>query len=367
MHGIINVIKYMSNPTSTDKNPAVLIVDRIVQLVRLCSDPKAIDPLLDSLRIITAKWDRVSPLTSDERARLEEVENGLRTYLLTKDPLRQFTAETLESYLTTGAHSERLARQELITTLVASLLTASLGGLLPLANVIPWQLGLALMIPLFLLMLHTGIAWLYISTLGTFNARVRQAFVYICLGIVLLSVTFSHYVVIEILGLSSWEFLQYGGLTFLAAGSYFLIYVGLRRFAHLLGIHNFWMSWRNWLLVSAAVVVAACLVPHGGQVQTEWFFDVGLSGMWLFTTCLAFGAGVAHGIVKNVTAAYARSMHWLYIYLLVGCVGSLGGAIALPVVGQLNGGFLYTLIAIMGIPPQLLLLYTGYSFKKEAG
>lgn len=350
-----------------EKNPAIPLIDRIVQLARLCSDRKAIDPLLDSLRVVTANWDRVSPLKPDDIARLEKLEENLRIYLLTKDPLRKFTADTLEAHIKTGATSKVRARRGLITTLVGSMLTASLGVTLPLVGVMPWKQGLTLMIPLFLLALHTGIAWLYISTLSTFNAGVRQAFVFICLGIALLSVAFSHYVAIELLGLNDWEFLRYGGLTFLVAGSYFLIYVGLRHLAKLLGMQNFWMSWRNLLAVSAAVILAASLVPHGGDVQTEWFFDVGLSGMWLFTTCLGFGAGVAGGIIKNVTPAYARSMHSLYIYLLIGCVGSLGGTVALPVVGQLNGGFLYTLIAIMGIPPQLFLLYTGYSFKKEAG
>lgn len=356
-----------SSSPSTGENPAIPLIDRIIQLTRLCSDPKAIDPMLDSLRLITANWDRVSPLKSDDVARLQQLEKALTAYLITEDPLRKFTPGTLETHLKTEPTSGERAKRGLITILVTSVLTASLGVLLPLVGLISWQLGLTLTIPLFLLVLHTGIAWLYISTLRTFNAGVRRAFVYICLGIALLSVAFSHYVAIELLGLNNWEFLQYGGLTFLVAGSYFLIYVGLRHLAKLLGIHNFWMSWRNLLAVSTAVVVAACFVPHGGQVQTEWFFDVALSGMWLFTTCLAFGAGVAGGILKNVTPAYARSMHSLYIYLLIGCLGSLGGTVTLPVVGQLAGGFLYTLIAIMGIPPQLYLLYTGYSFKKESG
>lgn len=349
------------------KTPALPLIDRIIQLTRLCSDPKAIDPMLDSLRLVTANWDRVSPLKPDDLSRLEKLEKDLTAYLLAKDPLRRFTPDTLEAHLRSKPTSGVRAKQGVVTTLVGSILTASLGAILPLTGIMPWQLGLTLMIPLFLLGLHAGIAWMYVSTLNTFNTGVRQAFVFICLGIVLLSVAFSHYVAIELLGLNNWEFLQYGGLTFLVAGSYFLIYVGLRRFAILLGIQNFWMSWRNLLGISAVVVLVASLVPHGGRVQTEWFFDIALAGMWLFTTCLAFGAGVAGGIIKNVTPAYARSIHSLYIYLLIGCLGSLGGTVALPVVGQLNGGFLYTLIAVMGIPPQLFLLYTGYSFKKEAG
>ncbi len=356
-----------SATAATVNNPSKGQVDRIVQLARLGSSPQAMDPLLNSLRAVTANWDGVSPLQPDAEAKLWELEKNLKAYLVTKDPLRKFTTDSLDQYLSTGVSSEMRAQRGVVITLMASVLVASLAILLPLMGALSWDLGFKLMIPLFLLALHTGIAWLYISTLSTFNAGVRRAFAFICAGIVLLSVAFSHYVAIELLGLNDWEFLHYGGLTFLVTASYFLIYVGLRIYAGLLGVRNFWTSWRNLLAVGAVVTLAACLVPHGGSVPTEWFFDVGLSGMWLFTICLAFGAGVAGSIIKNVTPAYARSMHSLYLYLLIGCLGSLGGTIALPVVGQLNGGFLYTLIAIMGIPPQLYLLYTAYSFKKETG
>lgn len=367
-HAKVSVINMSTSPdTAAPKSPATTRVDRIIQLARLGSDPQAIDPLLDSLRLVTSTWDGVSPLPPESETRLVELEKNLRSYLLNKDPLRNFTTQTLETHLKTKSTNRIRALQELVTTLVVSSLTASLGVWLPVFGVLPWDQGFTLMIPLFLLVLHTGIAWQYISTLGTFNAAVRRAFTFICTGIVLLSVAFSHYVAIELLGLNNLEFLHYGGLTLLVAASYFFIYAGLKMYAGLLGVRSFWTSWRNLLGVSAAVVLAACLAPHGGQVQTEWFFDLGLSGMWLFCAFLVFAAGVAGNIIKNVTVAYARSMRWLHIYLLIGCVGSLGGVIALPVFGQLNGGFLYTLIAVMGIPPQLLLLYTGYSFKKEIG
>lgn len=350
---------------SDQKYPATVQIERITQLARLGSNPQAIDPLLDILRTVTIRWDGVSPLQPADNMRLQELEKNLKTYLLTEEPLRKFTAEGLETYLKTGATSDARALRGLVATLVVSVLAALLGVLLPLAGVLPWDQGLKLMIPLFLVALHGGIALLYFSALGTFNASMRRAFVFICLGIVLLSVAFSHYVAIELFGLNDWEFLRYGGLTLLDASSYFFVYVGLRLYAKALGVQNFWSSWKNLLWVGALVVLAAWVAPHGGNVPTEWFFDIGLAGLWLFTTFLVFGAGVAGGILKSVTPAYARSMRWLHMYLMIGWVGSLGGAVALPVVGQLNGGFLYTLIAIMGIPPQLLLLYTGYSFKKE--
>lgn len=335
-------------------------IDRILLLAKLGSDPRSIDPMLDDLRRITAGWNRVEPLSESRLITLRQLEANLKNYLINSDPLRRFTSETLEARLQNQrGDAPGESKRDLAIVSCASLLAAVAALLL--------NKSVLLTIPFFLVTLHIGIAWLYLSALVNFKKEFRQAFIYICIGIVLLSVAFSHYIAIELLKLGEYQLFRYGGITALATICYVFMYIGLRKYAGLLGIKSFFTSLPKLLGVSLAVVAAAILVPHTGQQTFEPYFDFSLACIWLFTMFLAFGVGVSRQITKSVTPAYAKSMKWLHIYLILGCVGSLGSALGLPIMGQLNGSALYILIAALGIGPQLILLYTGYSFKKETG
>lgn len=321
--------------------------------------------MLESLREVTAQWDGQSPLDPSNQLRLQSLENELRDYLITKDPLRKLTPETIDNYLKSPEKTSTATLTQVIVIVLLSFFNAVSALILPVLGLVPWQNGFLLMVPLFFVTLHIGIAWLYFSALSNFKQEFKNAFVLICMGILLLSVVFSHYVIIELLGLGNLLLFRYGGILALVTASFGLIYFGLRKYAGLLKINNFFTSLK-WLgLVSVAVIAAAVLAPHPGQQSFEPFFDFALASMWLFTMFVGFSAGVARQISKNVTIAYAKSMKWLYIYLILGFVGSFGGTIGLPLVGELNGGFLYVLIGVMGVIPQLFLLYTGYLFKKE--
>lgn len=339
-------------------------IERILVLAKLGSDPETIDPLLDTLRIVTAQWDETKPLGPDDQSSLDELEQKLRTHLLHDDSLRRFTPETLNERLRPRQTKHDTAKRDALFILVASAVAAGLPFLLTLFS-FPFQKSVLLTIPFFLVTLHAGIAWLYLSALSNFKQEFKRAFILICVGIILLAVVFSHYIAIEFLGLAQLPLFRYGGITALATLCYAFMYFGLRKYAGLLNIKSFFTSLPVLLGVAGVVVAAAVLVPHAKQQAFEPYFDLALACLWLFTMFLAFGAGVAKQITKNVTIAYAKSMHWLYVYLISGCIGSLGGALGLPIAGELNGGFLYILIAAMGIGPQLLLLYTGYLFKKE--
>lgn len=358
----LNLDKPMDAQSKTIENR--MQIDRIISLARLGSDPNAIDPMLDDLRSVTATWDGQQPLDQANESRLNSLESQLKNYLINTDPLRRFTLETLEKSVSETDKVKINPKRDLYVVLGSSIGASAMMFILPVFG-LPLQKSLLLTIPVFLVVLHIGIAWLYLSALSNFKQEFRQAFVLICAGIVLLSVTFSHYTLIELLGLGDQQLFRYGGITGLATLSYGLFYFGLRKYAGLLNIKNFFTSVGALLGISAAVVVVAILVPHGGENVVEPFFDLSFACLCLFSVFLFFDAGVAGKITKSVTPAYAKSMKWLYIYLVAGFIGSLGGTLGLPIVGQLSGGFLYVLLAVLGIGPQLILLYTGYLFKKE--
>jgi hypothetical protein len=360
--------KYVTEATTTQIITSQKQIDRIIQLAKLGADRAEIDLLLDVLRAVTVHWDQQLPLNDKDMAQLATLESKLRNYLITQDPLRRFTPESLETYLKTGRQPGIVAaRISLMVIIATSIFVPALVLLLPLFSSFPLQESFLLTIPLFLVVLHIGIAWLFFSALKNFKPEFKRAFFFMCVGIVLFSVAFSHYVIIELLGLGQSELFRYGGLTLLDASCYFFMFIGLRQYAQLLKIKGVAMSWPAVIGIGVALSALAIVVPHTGQQPFEPFFDLSLIGVWLFSMFLALNAVVSGSIVKSVTPAYAKSMRLLHIYFIAGWVGSLGSVLGLPIVGQLNGGFLYILIAILGIIPQLLLLYAGYSFKKETG
>lgn len=72
-------------------------VDAVTYLAALASSPKAIDPLLDSLREITATMQPNQPLSEADLLTLAHVYQQLEQYLLSEDPLRSFNKPTLEA------------------------------------------------------------------------------------------------------------------------------------------------------------------------------------------------------------------------------------------------------------------------------
>lgn len=72
-------------------------VDTIIYTAQLVSDPKAIEPILDNVRIITAKNN--TNLNTQDTQTLLEVYLKLENYLIEKEPLRHFTADSLRERL----------------------------------------------------------------------------------------------------------------------------------------------------------------------------------------------------------------------------------------------------------------------------
>src|SRR5688500_9457648 len=68
------------------------LIDRIVYLASLASDPRSVDVTLDKLRIITVKS---SELSSDDFKTLQAIQSELEDHLVHKERLRSFTKASL--------------------------------------------------------------------------------------------------------------------------------------------------------------------------------------------------------------------------------------------------------------------------------
>jgi hypothetical protein len=252
----------------------------------------------------------------------------------------------------------------LVMTLALSLAAAGSAFIIPIAGITA-STRLYLTVPLFFMVLQAGIVWFYLSALPNFKREFRRAYITICVGISLLGVAFSHYALFQIFGLSQQPVFKYGGITGLVGASFILIYLGLHIYAKLLGIQSKFASWKWLLPVWIGLTLLIVIAPHSAKVAEEPFYDLALAGMLPLPIFGLFGAGLARAIKRSVTSAYAKSMKWLYVYLMVAALGSIVPEIALYFLGAFGGSLFNLISGICGIPPQLLLLYSGYSFKKE--
>ncbi|HKU18994.1 MAG TPA: hypothetical protein VJP80_07050 [Candidatus Saccharimonadales bacterium] len=73
-------------------------IDSIIAVAGLASRPDAIDPMLDTMRVITSRGDNAA-LTPSDKQQLVGTYNKLEAYLMRDDPLRTFTKQELRSQI----------------------------------------------------------------------------------------------------------------------------------------------------------------------------------------------------------------------------------------------------------------------------
>ncbi|HSX02503.1 MAG TPA: hypothetical protein VLI05_04290 [Candidatus Saccharimonadia bacterium] len=341
------------------------LINRIIYLASLASELRVIDPMLDRLRGVTASYNRDQPLQDKDRRTLQNLEGDLKSYLITQDPVRSFTAESLAARLKAQMESGgRLAFSatpwSLVLVLGLSVVSALLAFLLP----VPRPLQLALTIPLYYNTFNISIGWFYLSALRNFKDVFRRAFTTLTAGVICFGVAILQYSPIQIFDLTRYPVFKYGGLVSLLALCGILMYHGLRRFALLLGIKHPITSWR---LLGGLVAVAATimlLVPHPEPVAYEGYFRLSVATGAACVLFCTFMAGTAYQIMKHTTEAFRRAMVWFFIYAVsaIGAAAFFTGLIF--ALGELKGAFLsYTLL--LAVFPQFVQLYAGYVFKKE--
>jgi hypothetical protein len=345
-------------------NPQRKRVDRILYLASLASRRDDIDPMMDTLREVTAHWQVGQPLAPQDDAALSQLEVSLKNYLVHQDPLRAFDAESLQQRL--AAQEQPTVKRRTSPRSILAIIGMSLvaGGLVFALPMFELKTKAMLSVPLFFLALHIGIAWFYLTSLNNFNANIRRVFSYLSASVIILSLAFSHYVLINLVHLDQYPAFRYGGITWLFSIPFMLMFVSFFLYARILQVKSFLTS--TW--VPACIALGSCIVlamlPHG-SVPHESYFRFWSVGAAMIPVFALMSSVLARKIAHAVTEAYATSMKWLYYYTLVVGLGSIAAVGAVYWLGELYGGPLAIVTAVCGVTPQLVLLYTGYSFKKE--
>jgi hypothetical protein len=339
------------------------LIERIIYLSSLASRRQDVAEFTDTLSMITSRWKNDQEMPENDQKELQELENELKIYLVTKDPLRSFTLETLERRI--NDKSSRI-RTPTISEFGGIIIGSFLAGIIAFALSFSTdiQSRALLCVAVFFIALHIGIAWLYISALKYFRSTFRQTYVYLSIAAVLLSVGFTHFAVINLFQLDRHPIFQYGGVTWLIALPFVFMFLGLRQYATVLQIKSIFTSIALAGCVVVAIAILLLVLPKP-SVNEPLYFHIWSIGVWAIPLFALLSSALASKIKKTVTSVYAKSMDWLYYYTLVVGLGSILSGSVMYASGELYGERLAAVIALCGIAPQLVLLYAAYSFKKE--
>ncbi|HSW66202.1 MAG TPA: hypothetical protein VLI54_03635 [Bacillota bacterium] len=341
------------------------LTDTIVYLASLSASLKDIDPMLDTLRMVTATWDGSSPLPNTDRDALEKLEAELKDYLINHDPLREFTPQTLDERVRLYLDPPPKKRKSINYAGMVGL--SALAALLAFAIPYTPSLGTRALLssPAFCLVGVIGVVWFFLSSLSNFKPELKKAFTWVSGGTVVLGIFFMHFVVVQLLHGGGGQLFRYGGLIALATIAVMLMYGGVVMYARLLDLTSWFMSFKGFSVATAGALALTVGITVLRNVDQPLYFGFTLACLNLLTVAALYGARTAKLIYNHATAAYTTSVRWLYIFMFGTFYGCIAYTTMLVVLGYLNGAPLSAAIALFAVPPVLLLLYSSYSFKKE--
>lgn len=343
------------------------LVDTIVYLASLVAQPDTIDRTLDTLRIVTAHWEPETALSVGERVTLEQLARDLKDHLIHDDPLRNFTEEALEDRLWVNLHGKRSLRSRLtlgfVPAAIGCIVLAMATLIIPLT---PRLLDrVFLVIPIFLVLTTIVNAWFYLSSLREFKKELRHAFLYLCGGALVLGAQFVHFAYISLSDQGALPLYKYGGLPFITFAAFVIMYLGLRKYARLLSIHKWYMA--LWSVIGLLLITTglAVLTAYALPVSDKGYFMFSLGSTLGITVMSLLSSQVTRVILRSVAPIYAQSIRRLYVFLLAVFVGAIVYTVAILWFKELSGDILKVVLGACATPALLLLLYSGYSFKKE--
>lgn len=338
------------------------LVDNVIYLASLASEPAKVDPLLDKLRIITSQWRPEEALHPAARTELKGLSEQIIDYLVTDDPLRNFSRESLEQRIQSKSQKTEKKIINYWLVVVGCLALASITLLLPVISV---NAKLSLAVPIFLLALAVMTTWFYLTSLGSFKPELKRAFIYLCVGNIGLGFQYIAFSAIALLGIGNLPALRYAGMPIIAAVSYFLIYFGIRLYALILKVRSRLTSLRLALIITTILLIGISILAYLSHTTNAIWLVLSELDIFIIGVSALLGASLARTISSSLNAAYAKSIRCLYYFLGIVAIVAAPFSIVMYSHGSLTGNLLGALLGAFGAPPMLLVLYSGWSFKRE--
>jgi len=343
--------------------PASSLIERITYTASLATNPKAIDSILDSFRDVTVRIDPAKPLSSSDHAKLVKVQHELEKYLVQKETLRSFTAESLrlqiEQHLQGNVGKKSQARLSIV--IVLAIVLALVAALVPhLDN--PEQRGLTGGATVFSL-LTVGAAWLFLTALPAFQSSLRRAFVIICIAVALLGLCMLGQPIMEIYDLRRFPLTSvlYTLPILIAA---ILFHTGNIMYVRLIGVKSVWTTAKPLLIAFVLSAVLTCLMPHPHTGEPEFVHDL-VATMWAWITLTPIASTMLlPKAIRKLPELYKPSIRLLLQSLFpILAVTSYQYVLRLFAAPTMQGPVayvLFTLVTFMGLG----LLRAGYEFNK---
>ncbi len=334
-------------------------------LASLASDPSAIDPIMDDVRVITSFLNPGELPHQRDIAKLATVYFRLEEYLTQREPLRAFTKDDLRQKVisrfqlgtpsielywqqasqdggtelqerplspeTTGRiqYIRRLGKRlmwgALILGVVGLIIPSAVTSQYPLSNNVNMAISLASNFLLF------GAAWLFLKGLAGFKAELKTIYRLLCAAMILLALAQLQQVIYSYFGFWSLQFIRQGGIVIGFVPATILIYIAMHKFARLLEIKTDTSSVLTMLGVGIVAAVVAGVLPIP-SIRPAVVLHVSLPPTVLLTTMITFASLIALAIKRVVAPTYTRAMAWLFL--------GLASAIPISVISIINLIFL---------------------------
>lgn len=348
-------------------------LDAVLYLAMLVSRPEKVDPMLDTVREITAQSSAKSnELSAQEQAKLQAVCNKLATYLINEEQLRGFTKEDLERRLQErfdAGVARRWWGLKLFTIIGSGLTLGLLSLFIRPPQPIPdpklfITFHILLAIPTVFTIISLGAAWFFFSALKHFKTELRRAYTITALGIALLGIAHMQMPIIGYLNQFGGAWIHDGAIGFMYVLPHSLLFVGSVIFARLVGVRNRFTSVPAVVTATLVGILLTVLYPHSPAQWSETFFDIATSTYPLAVVASGVAAINSYMISRRINDIFRLPLRWLghTNVLLVVSVGHI--LIVRLVFTYYNFWVDYGLIMLPYFLASLAALRAGYLFNR---
>lgn len=341
-------------------------LDRILYLASLVSNRQQIEPTLELLRELTAtKISGDTPLTPPDAATLDRIENDLTQYLIVSEPLREFTAESLQQHIYERWEAKGLIRR--LRWQVAAILGVSVllvVGIL-LMTFEPASLRRDIALISGATGCYLGGLLLFLSALRRFSSAIRTVYRLFCAGFFIGSIS-----ILVNAGLTfafayqdapSWHWQELWFLNLGLYAEFVPLYIASIKLAKLQGIQS--IAMKGWLVAFLAVGGAAVLAftPAGRAIEPAG----GLIAAFTWISCiLSFASAVLiRRTWKSYTTLYRAPSRALWLTISLGTIVWAGFTFA-PFFSESVYQAVSNISNLFFIAATAALVRAGYLFNK---
>jgi hypothetical protein len=295
-------------------------IDCIVYLASLISEPRSVDSVLDKLRLITTQ--SAEPSTQDAKV-LQVVQQELEDYLLHRERLRSFNAQSLEATIDQFLAVNNPAKLAKTAALKHISITVGIAALITAVCFASGLMKGQIVLAFFIFTLFTGLAFIFQSVKKNLVAQLQGSVSYLMAATIGTGLFALNFPVISQLHLDSHPFFQHGGFLEAAIPVYACYYIAFYLYAKQLDVAIPRLLRPLGAVITAVVItVIAVVVPHPVHTPDELYFDLALVGFAVSVYFSAIAAVLGFMTLPKTTAQYNKIMVFLSTSMVMQTLGN---------------------------------------------